>query len=137
MRPMALSQSNPNLDTITAIITPTGPGAVAIVRVSGEQAIPALQTLTQKPLPPARYVANRSVYTAAGEPIDDACVVVFRGPASFTGEDVVEWHIHASPVVIQTLRAELYGLGIREAKPGEFTKRAFLNGKLEIGRAHV
>jgi len=135
MRPMALSQSNPNLDTITAMITPTGPGAVAIVRVSGEQAIPALQTLTQKPLPPARYMANRTVYTAAGNPIDDACVVVFRGPASFTGEDVVEWHIHASPVVIQTLRAELYGLGIREAKPGEFTKRAFLNGKLDLTQA--
>lgn len=133
---MALSQSNPNLDTITAIITPQGPGAVAILRISGEQAISALHALTpDKPIPPARYMANRTLYTATGDPIDAACVVVFQCPASFTGEDVVELHIHASSVVIQKLRTTVYQMGIREAKPGEFTKRAFLNGKLDLTQA--
>ena len=123
-------------DTIVAIATAPGAGGVGIVRLSGPQAKPIATAISGKSLTPriAQYVTFTA---AAGEVIDDGIVLYFATPASFTGEDVVELQAHGSPVVLQQLVARCIALGARHARAGEFSERAFLNGKLDLMQAEA
>jgi len=125
-------------DTIFALSSGHGRAGVAIVRVSGPQAGNALSQLAGPELPHPRVAMLRKVVAAAGDPIDDGLVLWFPGPASFTGEDVAEFHIHGGRAVIEALLAALGGLtGLRPAEPGEFTRRAVENGKFDLTQAEA
>ena len=123
-------------DTIVAIATAPGAGGVGMLRVSGPNAAPIAQALGCPALQPrhAHYARFRD---AAGEVLDDGIALYFPGPRSFTGEDVVELQGHGSPVVLQQLVARCIALGARQARPGEFSERAFLNGKLDLAQAEA
>ena len=126
---------HPRDQTIFALSSGRPPSAIAIVRVSGPQAGPALTALAGK-IPPARAATRALLRDAAGQPIDDAVVLWFPGPASATGEDVAEFHVHGGRAVLAALFAALAALeNVRAAEPGEFTRRAFENGKLDLTEA--
>ena len=120
-------------DTIYAAATAAGRAAVAVVRVSGPAARAAVKTLAGR-LPRPRMAALR-VLNAESGPIDQALVLWFPGPASYTGEDSAEFHVHGGPAVISALLEALSDCGLRLAQPGEFTRRAFENGKLDLAQA--
>jgi tRNA modification GTPase len=121
--------------TIFALSSGRLPSAIAIVRVSGPQAGPALTSLTGK-MPAPRLATRALLRDGQGEPIDDAVVLWFPGPASATGEDVAEFHVHGGRAVLASLVAALASLQqMRAAEPGEFTRRAFENGKLDLTEA--
>jgi tRNA modification GTPase len=124
-------------DTIFALSTGSGRGAVAIVRVSGPKAGAALAGLTGRPLPSAREAALRRFFAPdSAELIDAGLVLWFPGPASATGEDVAEFHLHGGRAVIGALIGALSVLpGLRAAEPGEFTRRAFEAGKIDLTEA--
>ena len=123
-------------DTIVAIATAAGAGGVGIVRLSGPAAHAIGETLGGRQLAPRQARYARFV-DCDGEVIDDGIALYFRGPASFTGEDVVELQAHGSPVALQQLVAHCIALGARQARPGEFSERAFLNGKLDLAQAEA
>ena len=126
---------HPNDQTIFALSSGRLPSAIAIVRVSGPQAAVALRLLAGK-VPQARKATRALLRDAGGEPIDDAVVLWFPAPASATGEDVAEFHIHGSRAVLAALVAGLSSIEhMRAAEPGEFTRRAFENGKLDLTEA--
>jgi tRNA modification GTPase len=110
---------------------------VAVVRVSGREAARVLQTLTRKPLPPDRRACATAYFDAKGDLIDRGLAIYFGGPASFTGEDVAEFHIHGGRAVVARLLDALAGLDLRPAEPGEFTRRAVENGKLDLTQAEA
>jgi len=129
------------LDTIVAVATPPGLGAVGIVRLSGPYA-PAIARRVFRPakpttdgLPP-RYAVLGTLYDEAGD-VDEALALFFPAPHSFTGEDVVELHCHGGPLLLERVVRLALSLGARSAEPGEFTKRAFLNGRLDITQAEA
>ncbi|AKC86722.1 tRNA uridine-5-carboxymethylaminomethyl(34) synthesis GTPase MnmE [Pseudoxanthomonas suwonensis] len=123
-------------DTIAAIATAPGAGGVGIVRLSGPRALEIARVLAGREALPRR--ALRAVFAdAAGEPIDDGIVLAFPGPHSFTGEDVAELQAHGSPVLLRRLVERCCELGARPARPGEFSERAFLNGKLDLVQAEA
>jgi tRNA modification GTPase len=122
-------------DLICAVSTPPGEGGVGIVRLSGPGAKEAAQTLFAKELTPR--LAHYGMFSVSGEPLDDGIALWFPGPNSFTGEDVVELQGHGSPVVQQALLQALCDAGARLARPGEFSERAFLNGKLDLVQAEA
>ena len=126
---------HPREQTIFALSSGRPPSAIAIVRVSGLQAGPLLTALAGKV--PTPRVATRALLRDAGQqPIDDAVVLWFPGPASATGEDVAEFHLHGGRAVLAALFAALSALpDVRAAEPGEFTRRAFENGKLDLTEA--
>lgn len=126
-------------DTIFAPATAPGRAGVAIVRISGPQADAALSVLTGgTPLPPPRRAARARVFDRDGQPVDDGLALRFPAPASFTGEDVVELHLHGSRAVMDAVMALLAGQpGLRIAEPGEFTRRAFENGKMDLTQAEA
>lgn len=123
--------------TIVAPATPAGEGAVAILRLSGPQAFPIASSLTGKNLSahPPRTLTRCAVRNADGEEIDTGLVACFRAPASFTGEDLVELHLHGSPVLVEQSARAALSLGAVPAAPGEFSRRAFLNGKIDLTQA--
>ena len=124
--------------TIAAIATAPGHGAVAIVRVSGPAAaaIAARVFAGGRPLRP-RYATYGRVLDAAGATLDRGLALLMPGPHSYTGDDVLELHVHGAPVIAaEVLRAAL-GAGARLATPGEFTRRAYLNGKLDLSAAEA
>jgi tRNA modification GTPase len=123
-------------DTIAARATAPGSGAVAIVRLSGPAAAAICRTITSRDLRP-RYAELCAFRDADGERIDEGLVLFFPAPASYTGEDVVELHGHGGAVVSDRLLARAFALGARAAEPGEFTLRAFLNGKLDLLQAEA
>jgi len=123
-------------DTIAALATPPGVGGVAVVRVSGPL-VPELARAMLGDLPPARYAAYRAFRDAAGAPIDRGIALYFPAPNSFTGEHVLELHAHGGPVVVDLLLKRALSLGARLARPGEFSERAFLNGKLDLAQAEA
>lgn len=120
--------------TIAAIATAAGRGGVGVIRLSGNQLLPIAQALTGKTPTPRRAVYS-DFYDAQGNAIDSGILLYFAAPASFTGEDVIELQGHGGPVVMQMLLARCLELGARLAEPGEFTKRAFLNNKLDLAQA--
>jgi tRNA modification GTPase len=123
-------------DTIAAIATPPGRGGVGIVRVSGPQVRRIAVALLQKP-PEPRVACFRRFRDLSGRVIDEGIALYFRQPHSFTGEDVLELHGHGGPVVLDMLLARVLELGARAARPGEFSERAFLNGKLDLAQAEA
>ncbi|WP_312166282.1 tRNA uridine-5-carboxymethylaminomethyl(34) synthesis GTPase MnmE [Phenylobacterium sp.] len=121
-------------DTIFAPATAAGRSAVAVVRLSGPQTGHAVRALAGR-LPKPREAALRTLKDAAGRAIDQALVLWFAGPASYTGEDAAEFHVHGGPAVVAGLLEALAAQGLRLAEPGEFTRRAFENGKLDLAQA--
>src|SRR5690606_40038751 len=113
-----------------------GAGGVGIVRLSGPKALAIATALCGREPAPRRAV--RAFFREAdGAVIDDGIVLAFPGPHSFTGEDVTELQAHGSPVVLQRLVGRCRELGARQARPGEFSERAFLNGKLDLVQAEA
>src|SRR3954462_10565191 len=126
---------HPRDQTIFALSSGRPPSAIAIVRVSGPQAGPALMALGGR-IPPARAATRMLLWDAGGQPLDDAVVLWFPGPGSATGEDVAEFHVHGGRAVLAALFAEISVIpNMRAAEPGEFTRRAFENGKLDLTEA--
>jgi len=124
-------------DTIYAPATAAGRAAIAIVRMTGPQAGPALAALCGA-VPPRRVARHvRLCDPASGDAIDDGLVLWFPGPRSVTGEDVAELHVHGSRAVLAAVMRVLRGLGLRLAEPGEFTRRAFHHGKLDLTQAEA
>lgn len=123
--------------TIAAIATPPGRGGVGVIRLSGPKAYAIAEALTQKPLDQARYAGFRYFYDAVGEVMDEGLAICFPNPHSFTGEDVVELQGHGGPVIQNALLARLFELGAMAAKAGEFSMRAFENGKMDLVQAEA
>jgi tRNA modification GTPase len=123
-------------DAIAALATPPGKGAIAIVRVSGSGTRELAARFVRAPadLEP-RLATNVTILDETGRAIDRGLALFFPGPNSYTGDDLLELHVHGSPIVArEVLRALLAG-GARQAEPGEFTRRAFLNGKMDLHAA--
>jgi tRNA modification GTPase len=125
-----------NTDTIAAIATATGRGGVGIVRISGSKAAKVAETLLKTKLQP-RYAHYCSFYTRDDQVLDQGIALFFPGPNSFTGEDVLELQGHGGPVILDLLLREITQLGVRLARPGEFSERAFLNDKLDLTQAEA
>ncbi|MDA8420741.1 MAG: tRNA uridine-5-carboxymethylaminomethyl(34) synthesis GTPase MnmE [Pseudomonadota bacterium] len=123
-------------DTIAAVATATGRGGIGVVRVSGP-ASTRIATELLGSIPRPRHASLRSFRDAAGQAIDEGIALFFPGPDSFTGEDVLELQGHGSPVVLDLLLARLLELGARHARPGEFSERAFLNGRMDLAQAEA
>ncbi len=123
-------------DTVFALATAPGRAAVAVMRVSGPRARDALAALTGGTTK-ARRASLRTLRDAKGGVIDHAVILLFPAPASYTGEDCVELHVHGSVGVIDQLTDVLLAQGLRLAEPGEFTRRAFENGKLDLDQAEA
>ncbi|MGN6224222.1 tRNA uridine-5-carboxymethylaminomethyl(34) synthesis GTPase MnmE [Pseudoxanthomonas sp.] len=124
------------LDTIAAIATAPGAGGVGIVRLSGPRALAIATTMCGRELQPRRAHHVR-FDDGEGGTLDDGIALAFPGPASFTGEDVAELQAHGSPVVLHALVDRACALGARRARPGEFSERAFHNGKLDLAQAEA
>lgn len=122
--------------TIAAIATPAGRGGVGIVRVSGP-ACRAIAAALLGDAPPPRLATLRDFLDEAGDPIDQGLALYFPAPHSLTGEDVLELQGHGGPVVLDLLLRRVLELGARQAGPGEFTQRAFLNDKLDLAQAEA
>lgn len=123
-------------DTIAAIATAPGRGGVGVIRVSGSNLLPFSLALTGK-TPKPRYATLANFKAEDGSTIDSGLLLYFPDPHSFTGEDVLELQGHGGPVVMQMLLARCLDLGARLAEPGEFSRRAFLNGKLDLAQAEA
>jgi tRNA modification GTPase len=123
-------------DTIVAIATAAGPAGVGIVRLSGPMSLAVAERVCDARLQP-RNAHHAYFRDAAGDIIDDGIALYFAAPASYTGEDVVELQAHGSPVLLQQLVAYCCALGARMARAGEFSERAFLNGKLDLAQAEA
>lgn len=123
-------------DTIAAVATPPGRGGVGIVRVSGPDVPNLYQTLVGQTLSP-RHAHFCSFYDAEGQVLDQGIALYFPAPHSFTGEHVLELQGHGGPVVLDLLLKHLTQLGVRLARPGEFSERAFLNDKLDLTQAEA
>ncbi len=123
-------------ETIVAAATPPGRGGVAIVRISG----PATREIARamlSALPEPRYATNSVFRAADGSALDEGLALYFAAPASYTGEDVLELQCHGGPVLVEALIARALELGARRAQPGEFTQRAYLNGRIDLAQAEA
>ncbi|MCK5621051.1 MAG: tRNA uridine-5-carboxymethylaminomethyl(34) synthesis GTPase MnmE, partial [Alphaproteobacteria bacterium] len=126
------------VDTIYALSSGPGPAGIAVFRVSGPESGAALRALTGgRDLPQARMAARAAlVDPEQGGPLDDGIAVWFPGPNSYSGEDLAEFHVHGGPAVMAAmLRVLAARPGLRLAEPGEFTRRAFLAGKMDLTEA--
>ena len=123
-------------DTIAALATAFGSAGIGIVRISGPRARAIGEALTGRALKP-RHAVHAHLHDAAGEVLDDAVVLYFQAPNSYTGEDVLELQSHGNPAILNSILRECRRLGARDARPGEFTERAFLNDKLDLAQAEA
>jgi tRNA modification GTPase len=126
-------------DTIIAISTPPGIGALGVVRLSGPQAIALVSQIFSRPLTgiSGHQLVYGQIHEAKGELLDEVVVGVFRAPRSVTREDVVEISCHGSPYILRRVMEELVDAGARPAARGEFTQRAFLNGAMDLAQAEA
>ena len=124
-------------NTIVAIATANGIGSISIIRVSGKDALPLALRLTKKTDLKPRLATLSSVYNTNDEVIDEALLIYFKNPFSFTGEDIVEFQCHGGIAISNIIMSELIKLGARTANPGEFSKRAFINGKIDLTKAEA
>jgi len=127
---------NSNADTIAAVATPPGRGGVGIIRISGPH-VPSLARQLLGRLPRPRLAELHSFHDVTGSVIDEGLCLYFPAPHSFTGEHVLELHGHGGPVILDLLLVRILGLGARQARPGEFSERAFLNDKLDLAQAEA
>ncbi len=123
-------------DTICAIASPPGQGGVGVIRLSGPDSFALAEKITGRAAK-ARRFHLATVRDQAGDPIDQAVVLAFKGPASFTGEDVIELQTHGSPIVLELILRRLVELGARRARPGEFSERAYLNDRMDLTQAEA
>ena len=127
-------------DTIAALATPPGRGGIAIVRVSGENARAYFEALF-RPAGRQQVESHRllygHLYDADGAMLDECMAVLMLAPRTYTREDVAEFHLHGGDQIAREALAALYRLGARPAEPGEFTRRAFLNGRVDLSRAEA
>lgn len=133
MLPNTLQQQG---EPICAVATPLGRGALTIVRLSGQDALAIAEKVTHKK-PVSRYASFTKFFDDNGQVIDQGIVIWFQAPASFTGEDVVEFHCHGNPIVSDLLLNTLCAHGSRLATPGEFSQRAFVNNKIDLTQAEA
>ncbi len=124
-------------ETIFAVASGAGQAAVAVLRISGPATSAILHRLTLRPPPPPRRASLRRLHERGGTVLDQALVLWMPGPASYTGEDSAELHVHAGPAVLEGIADALIALGARPADPGAFTRRAFLNGRMELTEAEA
>lgn len=123
--------------TIAAIATANGVGSIAIVRLSGENALNVALSIARKNKLLPRYATLSPLYTQSGELIDEAILIYFQAPKSFTGEEVIEFQCHGGFIVAQRILRAVLEYDVRLAEPGEFSKRAFLNGRLDLTQAEA
>ena len=121
--------------TIFALSSGAGRAGVSVFRVSGAKAGQSLREMTKTALPQPRLASLRKLFDQNGELIDEALCLYFQAPDSFSGEDTAEFHTHGSPAVVEAMAARFLTLGLRQALPGEFTRRAFDNGKMDLTEA--
>ena len=132
--------SNFKTSTIAALSTPPGVGAIGVVRLSGPGAVATVNACfpaRDLGVAPTHTLHYGSLRDAQREIIDEVVVALFRGPRSYTGEDVVEISCHGSPYILQRVLERCYELGAEPARPGEFTQRAFLNGRMDLTQAEA
>lgn len=131
------------MDTIAAIATARGNAGVGVLRISGEEAVATAQRVVRRAGgagladAPARTLVRCALLDVSGAVIDDILAVVFPAPHSYTGETVVELQCHGAPVVLEEGLRALFAAGARQARPGEFTKRAFMNGRMDLTAAEA
>ena len=123
-------------DTIAAVATPPGRGGIGVVRVSGPRVAEISRAVVGN-LPAARHATLATARDARGEALDEGIALYFPAPHSYTGEAVLEFHGHGGPVVMGTVLAAFLDAGARLAEPGEYTRRAFLNGRLDLAQAEA
>ncbi|HNT57451.1 MAG TPA: tRNA uridine-5-carboxymethylaminomethyl(34) synthesis GTPase MnmE, partial [Syntrophales bacterium] len=132
-----------DVETIAAVATPRGKGSVGIIRISGRDAEAILRRLfqphgeTHRPLESHRLYFGRITVPESDRVLDEVLVTVMRAPRSFTGEDVAEIHCHGSPLLLERILDEVLRQGARPAEPGEFTRRAFLNDRINLAQAEA
>lgn len=124
-------------DTISAIATANGIGSIAIIRISGDRALEIAKKVTKKQDFTPRYASLSNVYNSQNELIDESIVIYFKAPFSFTAEDVVEIQCHGGFIVAQTILKATLTHGARLANAGEFSKRAFFNGRIDLSEAEA
>lgn len=129
-----------NEDTITALATPAGVGAISVIRVSGPASFKAVNSIFSGGVKLAEAASHSIHYgkiNSNNEIIDDVLVSVFRKPNSYTGEDSIEISTHGSPLIVEKIISSLIRQDVRMAEPGEFTKRAYLNGRIDLAQAEA
>jgi len=126
-----------NTETIAALATPHGVGSIAIVRLSGENALNIAKKITSKQKLAPRYATLTMLQDISQEPIDQSIVIYFKAPHSFTAEDVIEFQCHGGLIVARRILETTLAYGARLAEPGEFTKRAYLNGRIDLSEAEA
>ena len=124
-------------NSIAAIATAHGVSSISIIRVSGEASLEIAKKLSHLEIIKPRYAHLTSLYTAKEELIDQAIMIYFSAPNSFTGEEIVEFQCHGGMIVAQEILDTITSYGVRLAEPGEFSKRAFLNGKIDLSEAEA
>ena len=134
--------NNFNQDTIAAISTASAPSGIGIVRISGKEAIPAADSIFRaangKSLSEAdSHTLQYGHIEAEGKLLDEVLVSVFRAPRTYTKEDIVEINCHGGTLVLRSVLEAVLKTGVRMAEPGEFTKRAFLNGRIDLTQAEA
>ncbi|BBG65661.1 GTPase and tRNA-U34 5-formylation enzyme TrmE [Hydrogenimonas sp.] len=123
--------------TIAAVATASGVGSVAIVRLSGDAALEIAKKITRRSSFTPRYATLTDLFDTEGEIIDEAIVIYFKAPRSFTTEDVVEFQCHGGSIVAEKILDTVLAYGARLAEPGEFTKRAFIGGRIDLTEAEA
>ncbi len=122
-------------ETIFSLSSAPGQAGVSVFRISGPETAQIIETITRKALPKPRYASLRNLWDGEGALIDEALTLWFPAPKSFTGEDCAEFQTHGSLAVIEGLSSALLELGLKQAEPGEFTRRAVENGKMDLTAA--
>tara|TARA_Y100000768_G_scaffold115710_1_gene85411 strand:+ start:4388 stop:5716 length:1329 start_codon:yes stop_codon:yes gene_type:complete len=122
-------------DKIVALATPKGFGALAVVRVSGQSLKTLFTKVTKHKSPKPRYAYFKNFFSSDGSVLDNVLITYFKGPQSYTGEDVIEISCHGGSIISSMIIEELILLGCRHAEPGEFSRRAYLNGKINMAQA--
>ena len=129
-----MSEAN---ETIVALATPSGSGALAVVKISGNQALNIAYSLTSRTFFTPRHATLSILKDRKGEMIDEAIIIYFQAPHSYTAEDVVEIQCHGGVLTARKIIEEVLSLGARVARAGEFTYRAFLNGRIDLSQAEA
>lgn len=138
--------SNHETDTIAAVATPPGLGGIAVVRVSGPGALTAANSVFRRPdgssieavdLPSHTVHYGYAVHPVRKTRADEVLMIIMKGPRTYTGEDVVEFNCHGGPVPVDAVLGAVLAGGARMAEPGEFTRRAFLNGRMDLSQAEA
>ena len=128
-------------EIIVALATPVGEGAISVIRISGSGSINILDSLfkgkSKLIQAPTHTIHYGKIISEHGEVIDDVLISIFVNPNSYTGEDSVEISTHSSSIIVKKIIELLISRGVRLAEPGEFTKRAFLNGKIDLVQAEA